>query len=98
MYIVDNTIDPKEYMGRFWSDSLVHDSHQLNNITSLFGHTKVCCGSDYPFPLGEMGEDGTVYTAGHIIDSMHEWSEEVKSNMLGLNACDWLGVDPKRFE
>ena len=94
---VDNNVDPIKYMGRFWSDSLVHDEKQLDNIVDLFGEDKVCCGSDYPFPLGEMGHDGLTYTAGQQIEGMEGWSSERKAKCLGLNACEWLGVDPTRF-
>ena len=56
-------------MGKFWCDSLVHDEKQLQNIIDLFGEDKVCCGSDYPFPLGEMGADGNTYSGNKKIVS-----------------------------
>ncbi|MFN8333167.1 MAG: hypothetical protein U0T81_18460 [Saprospiraceae bacterium] len=31
----------------------VHDPDMLHKLISLFGHEKICLGSDYPFPLGE---------------------------------------------
>ena len=34
---VDTKIPPRDYMGRFWSDSLVHDPTCLNNIVDIFG-------------------------------------------------------------
>lgn len=88
-----------EQMGKFWTDSLVHDPAQLDNIVQLFGEDKVCLGSDYPFPLGEYSKEsgGKEYCAGALIDSMDAWSNERKAKVFGSNACEWLGVDPKRF-
>lgn len=47
---VDNNVSPKEYCGRFWVDSLVHDPKVLEYCVDLFGPDKICLGSDYPFP------------------------------------------------
>lgn len=41
----------------------------------------MCCGSDYPFPLGEM-IGGKKYAAGKIIDDADEFDEEDKEKML----------------
>ena len=49
---IDNPINPREYIGKFWIDSLVHDPQALNFIIELMGEDKICLGSDYPFPLG----------------------------------------------
>lgn len=45
-------IEYRDYSGRFYFDSLVHDDVQLKAIIDLVGAEKVICGSDYPFPLG----------------------------------------------
>ena len=51
---IDNNVSPKEYLGKFWLDSLVHDEHNLKYIIDLMGSDKIALGSDYPFPLGEL--------------------------------------------
>lgn len=95
----DSTKCPRDYMGQFWSDSLVHDPVALNNIVNLFGEDKVCLGTDYPFPLGEFSAEskGTDYVPGRLIDSMDEWTSARKAKVLGSNALDWLGEKEVRF-
>jgi aminocarboxymuconate-semialdehyde decarboxylase len=50
---VHNTIRPTAYLGRFFLDSLVHDSDALRFLLQTFGAGCIALGSDYPFPLGE---------------------------------------------
>ena len=50
---IDNQISPEKYMGKFWLDSLVHDTKMLDYIVGLVGENRVALGTDYPFPLGE---------------------------------------------
>lgn len=81
---VDNKINPRDYLGKFWLDSLVHDPKMLEYIVSLVGDDKVALGTDYPFPLGEL-------EPGKLIETS-EFSETIKSKLLYQNALDWLGV------
>ncbi len=83
---VDNPRPPRDYLGRFWVDSLVHDPGQLWYVSSLFGRNRVCLGSDFPFPLGE-DRPGTVIRSADL-DPVDETS------MLSTNAFEWLGVGP----
>lgn len=83
---VDNNVNPREYLGRFWLDSLVHDPAMLRYIVDLVGRDKVALGTDYPFPLGEL-------EPGQLIHSMEEYDQETKSRLLGKNALAWLGKD-----
>jgi len=80
---IDNPIHPSEYLGKFWLDSLVHDTKILKFIIELVGDDKVCMGSDYPFPLGE-------HHPGKAIEGM-TLSQDVKSKLLYQNALQWLG-------
>src|SRR6185295_9992712 len=50
---VDNKINPRSYIGRFWVDSVVHDEKAREYLIGVMGADKICLGSDYPFPLGE---------------------------------------------
>lgn len=80
---IDNPINPKEYLGKFWLDSLVHDPTMLEYVVNLIGHEKVCLGSDYPFPLGE-------HHPGKLIESMN-WPQYKKDWLLSKSALAWLG-------
>ena len=51
--LVNNDVNPRDYCGQFWLDSLVHDEETLKTIVNLVGSNRVIMGSDYPFPLGE---------------------------------------------
>ncbi|MGI8950048.1 MAG: amidohydrolase family protein [Chitinophagaceae bacterium] len=80
---VDNKINPRNYIGKFWTDSLVHDKKSLQFIIDLFDENKICLGSDYPFPLGEKH-------SGELIESMN-FSKEIKEKLFYKNAMNWLG-------
>ena len=84
---VDNKINPKNYLGKFWIDSLVHDKHTLDYVVHLFGSNRVALGSDYPFPLGEN-------IPGDLIRSTN-YSDEVKANLLNGSALEWLGMEKR---
>ena len=49
----DNPNSPRDYLKRFFVDSLVHDTQALLYLVDLFGEDQIVLGSDYPFPLGE---------------------------------------------
>ncbi len=86
---IDNKIDPISYLGKFHLDSLVHDTRALKYIVELMGEDKVCLGTDYPFPLGEL-------TPGKlIIDS--DFDRSIKSKLLGENAFNWLGLNINQY-
>jgi len=80
---IDNAINPREYLGKFWIDSLVHDPKALNYVIDVMGHDKICLGSDYPFPLGE-------HHPGKLIESM-SFAKELKEALLYKNAMTWMG-------
>lgn len=80
---IDNAINPRDYIGKFWIDSLVHDEKTMRFILDVMGQDKICMGSDYPFPLGE-------HHPGKLIEEM-TLHAEVKNKLLYQNAMDWLG-------
>lgn len=43
-------INPREFLGKFWVDSLVHDEKILKLIIEIIGSNRIVLGSDYPFP------------------------------------------------
>jgi len=86
---IDNQVNPRDYLGRIFIDSLVHDKDALEFVVKMMGEDKVMLGSDYPFPLGE-NHPGKL-----ILDS--QFSEEVKEKLLSKNALHWLGLTKEKF-
>mgnify|MGYP000067750442 FL=1 len=86
---IDNNVAPKEYLGKFWLDSLVHDEANLNYIMDLIGSDKVALGSDYPFPLGEL-------QPGKLIREFN-LEQKTKENLLHNSALSWLNMDKSDF-
>jgi len=84
---VDNPINPKNYLGKFWVDNLVHDENALRYLMEIFGEEKICLGSDYPFPLGE-------HKPGKLIEKMN-LGKKATRKLLYRNALDWLGIKEK---
>jgi aminocarboxymuconate-semialdehyde decarboxylase len=83
---MDNPVNPREYLGRFWLDSLVHDAHMLRYIVELMGRERVALGTDYPFPLGEL-------EPGRLIETTPDFDAETRAWLLGKSALAWLGLD-----
>jgi aminocarboxymuconate-semialdehyde decarboxylase len=81
---IDNAINPRDYIGKFWIDSLVHDTKAMNFIIDVMGEDKICLGSDYPFPLGE-------HHPGKMIEEMN-FENSLKEKLLFKNAEHWLGI------
>lgn len=87
---IDNDVNPKDYIGKFWLDSLVHDKRMLDYIVGLWGADKVALGTDYPFPLGEL-------QPGELIHSM-SYDDNIKSELLAGAALQWLGLKKDQFQ
>lgn len=82
---IDNAVSPREYLGKFYVDSLVHDHTSLRYLIDVLGQHCIALGSDYPFPLGEA-------EPGKLIESMSELSDATKQRLLSENALAWLGM------
>jgi aminocarboxymuconate-semialdehyde decarboxylase len=87
---VQNRINPRAYLGRFYVDSLVLDPDMLRYMIKLMGAESIALGSDYPFPLGE-------HVPGALIESM-QLDEPVAARLLHGTALAWLGCGRERFE
>jgi len=87
---VDNKTNPREYLGKFYLDSLVHDEMALKYLVELVGDEKIILGSDYPFPLGE-------HLPGKLIESLSSLSAESKERLLWKNAVEFLGAENFKF-
>jgi aminocarboxymuconate-semialdehyde decarboxylase len=82
---VDNPRGPREYLGRLYLDSLVHDSEALRGLIRLVGAERVALGTDYPFPLGEQ-------EPGRLIESLQELSAAARERLLAGTAREFLGI------
>jgi aminocarboxymuconate-semialdehyde decarboxylase len=87
---VDNKKNPREYLGKFYLDSLVHDPRMLNYLIELVGENRIAMGSDYPFPLGEA-------VPGKLIETMQELSAPTKERLLSGTALEWLDLKKTDF-
>lgn len=86
---IDNNVSPRDYLGKFWLDSLVHSPEMLDYVVNLIGADKVMLGTDYPFPLGEL-------QPGKLIKGMG-YSDEKASELLHGSALNWLGMEKSQF-
>ncbi|MFM7759023.1 MAG: amidohydrolase family protein [Crocinitomicaceae bacterium] len=86
---VDNERNPREYLGKFWVDCITHDIDALNYILKLQGSKRVCLGSDYPFPLGDL-------EIGKFIEDSN-LPIEVKENIFSISTLEWLKLDKNQF-
>lgn len=87
--IAGNT-SPRDYLGHFYLDSLVHDPELLRYIVRLVGADRVALGTDYPFPLGER-------EPGRLIESIEDFSPETRERLLSGTALEWLGLRKEDF-
>ena len=86
---VDNDVNPRKYLGKFWLDSLVHDPLMLEYLIKLVGADKIALGTDYPFPLGEL-------EPAKLIESM-PYNDAIKAMLLHGAALNWLNLDKNSF-
>jgi len=86
---IDNNVNPKDYLGQFWLDSLVHDHSMLDYVVDLVGSNRVALGTDYPFPLGEL-------EPGKLIRSS-SFPDKVKEDLLSGAALEWLDLSKDKF-
>lgn len=86
---VDNNHSPRTYVGKFWTDCITHDIDALKYILKMQGSNRVCLGSDYPFPLGDL-EIGKFITDS---DLDQKTIEDIFCNAT----LEWLDLDKKLF-
>jgi len=82
---VDNAVNPRNYIGKFWVDSLVHDKKSMEFLIDIIGEDNICLGSDYPFPLGEQHP-------GKLIEKL-ELKKKTERKLLFKNAENWLRIN-----
>ena len=79
---VDNPVSPRDYLRRFWYDSATHDPQLLRYIMEVVGDEKICLGTDYPFPLGDL-------EIGKFIEEMG-LPKETLERVFFKNTLEWL--------
>jgi aminocarboxymuconate-semialdehyde decarboxylase len=82
---IDNPINPRDYIGKFWVDSATHDPQLFKYILEVVGEDKITLGTDYPFPLGDL-------EVGRFIEQLN-YSEETIHKLFCQNTLDWLNVN-----
>jgi aminocarboxymuconate-semialdehyde decarboxylase len=86
---IDNPIPPKNYLGKFWIDSVTHDPMMLEYVLKLVGSKKITLGTDYPFPLGDL-------EVGKFISDM-DLPKKTKEDIFCNAVLEWLDMDKKEL-
>ncbi|NJN42377.1 MAG: amidohydrolase [Flammeovirgaceae bacterium] len=86
---IDNNINPRNYLGKFWVDCITHDGLMLEYVLKLQGSKKVTLGSDYPFPLGDL-------EIGKFIEDMNLEKSTVE-DIFANSTLEWLGLTREQF-
>jgi len=84
-----NPINPRDYLGRFWVDSVTHDPQALAYLIDVMGDDRVAMGTDYPFPLGEQ-------QPGQAIRALDP-APDLAAKLYWKNALDFLDLPPERY-
>ncbi len=77
--------NPKDYIGKFWVDGITHDTKSFDYLLDLFGADKICYGTDYPFPLGDLEH-------GKFIEENKNISEADKVKIFGESVKTFLNL------
>lgn len=87
---IDNKVNPRDYLGKFWVDSITHDPQLLSYILEHQGSKRITLGSDYPFPLGDL-------EIGAYIEQM-ELDDGVVEDIFCHATLEWLNLEKTPFE
>jgi aminocarboxymuconate-semialdehyde decarboxylase len=87
---IDNPVEPRKYLGKFWVDSITHDPLMLEYVIKLVGSKRVTLGSDYPFPLGDL-------EIGKFIEDA-PFSKKIKEDIFANSTLEWLNLSKSRFQ
>ncbi|MBX7153718.1 MAG: amidohydrolase [Bacteriodetes bacterium] len=87
---VNNIRDPRDYIGKFWVDGITHDTPAFKYLLEVMGSDKICYGTDYPFPLGDLEH-------GKFIEEMNI-PDNIKTKVLCSNTLEFLGLPQANYE
>ncbi len=86
---IDNPINPRDYIGKFWVDSATHDDMLFKYILEMQGSKRVTLGTDYPFPLGDL-------EVGKFIEEMR-LEKNIIDDVFCNATLEWLGMSKNEF-
>lgn len=86
---VDNPVNPRDYLGKFWVDSITHDPRMLQYVLELQGSKRVTLGTDYPFPLGDL-------EVGKFIEDM-QLPQDTLQDIFSNATLEWLDMKASDF-
>ncbi len=86
---VDNPVNPRHYLGKFWVDCITHDPALLHFVLEMVGDDKVTLGSDYPFPLGDLEIGAFIHKMG--------LPQSTIQKIYADNTLDWLKLQKETF-
>lgn len=86
---IDNPVNPRNYIGKFWVDSITHDPKMLRYVLEMQGSKRVTLGSDYPFPLGDL-------EIGRFIEEM-DLPKEMVEDIFCNSTIEWLKLDKNNY-
>ncbi len=86
---IDNPINPREYLGKFWVDCITHDPMLMEYVLKMQGSKRVTLGSDYPFPLGDL-------EIGAFLEKM-DLEEGVLEDIFCNATLEWLDLSKEQF-
>lgn len=86
---IDNNVNPREYIGKFWIDCITHDIDMLQYYLRMQGCKKICLGTDYPFPLGDL-------EIGKFIEDS-DLSADIKEDIFANATAEWLKLNTADF-
>ncbi len=87
---IDNQVNPRDYLGKFWVDSITHDPLLLDYVLKVQGSKRITLGSDYPFPLGDL-------EIGAYIEEMN-LAPEIVDDIFCNATLEWLDLERPLFE
>mmetsp|Transcript_5582 Transcript_5582/g.7067 ORF Transcript_5582/g.7067 Transcript_5582/m.7067 type:complete len:404 (-) Transcript_5582:1290-2501(-) len=93
----DSKQNPRQFLGQFYTDSIVHDPKSMELLVDVIGEDKVVFGTDYPFPLGEVTGSAKGVYPGKAIDDTPSLSQDVRTKIFGKNALEFLGLPLEQF-
>lgn len=86
---IDVETSPRDFLGSFYLDTLVHDPRVLQYLIELVGRERLCLGTDYPFPLGELSPGETIMQAS--------LDRETQAWLFHKSALQWLALKGEQY-
>ncbi len=86
---VNNISDPRAYVGKFWVDGITHDLAAFRYLVDVIGADRICYGTDYPFPLGDLKH-------GEFLEQS-DLDSDLLDKVFARNALDFLGLKEEQF-